>query len=346
MLSTNLSGILFASLANPVDQSNATVNDWIREQQITQTLSLINEAIFSNRGVVTKSLKDGVIGTFPSAESALQAVIKINLILDDNEQTNSGGGYWCLGLHYAKLHVIAGSVSGEGLETAIFLANSADNAQTLVSDAMSEQLKLGELPSSVVLQPYAGVTAGQPPIFDLIVNNGDEVENELPTTPLPVVALSAAPEVTKPDASELAKPDAPKLAKPDPSEQAKPDASEQVAPAPSAEDPAQAISLDLVINSMTYSINEQTPQFTVGRGKENNVRIRGTHVSRDHGHFEFRDGQGYYVDHSSNGSCLLRGELQTLIHNEELLLTGSGQICLAPSQDKSPDHLIDFTASY
>ncbi len=321
MLSTNLSGILFASLANPGDQTNATVNDWIRDQQLTQTLSLINEAIFGNRGVVTKSLKDGVIGTFPSAESALQAVIKINLILNEKEENTGGGGYWCLGLHYAKLHVIAGSVSGEGLETAIFLANSADNSQTLVSEAMSEQLNVSGLPSSVILQPYTDVTAGQPPIYELIVKDLEEVENDLPTSPLPI--LPKTPEPANLHAAE-------KIS----------------APSTQPHAPTQTTSLDLVINSQTYSISEQTSQLSVGRGKENDVRIRGTHVSRGHGHFEFRDGQGYYIDHSANGSCLLRGELQTLIHKEELLLTGTGQICLAPSLDKSPDHLIDFTASY
>ena len=330
MLSTNLSGILFASLANPIEEQSATVTDWIRDQQLTQTLSLITEAIFSNRGVVTKSLKDGLIGTFPSPDSALQAVIKINLILDDAEASTGAGGYWRLGLHYAKLHVIAGSVAGEGLETAISLASIADNSQTLVSEAMADQIAQGKLPTNVTLQLYPGVGTGQTPVYELLVTedseDSEDSEGELPTSPIAIIPKST---VASPPPTEK------------PANKTENKTSDQQS---AALQPALAITL--TIDAQQYALDERNSPFTVGRGKENHVRIRGTHVSRSHGHFEFRQGRGYYIDHSANGSCLLRGELQTLIHNEELLLSGAGQICLAPSRDKSPDHLIEFSADY
>ena len=331
MLSTNLSGILFASLANPIEEQSATVTDWIRDQQLTQTLSLITEAIFSNRGVVTKSLKDGLIGTFPSPDSALQAVIKINIILGDAEASTGAGGFWRLGLHYAKLHVIAGSVAGEGLETAISLASVADNSQTLVSEAMADQIAQGKLPNNVTLQLYPGRDSGQTPVYELLVTEDvEDSEGELPTSPIAITPkpTAAAQPPTMPPAESLATKTENKT-------------SDQQSAALE-----QALAITLTIDAQQYSLNEQNSSFTVGRGKENNVRIRGTHVSRGHGHFEFRQGRGYYIDHSANGSCLLRGELQTLIHNEELLLSGTGQICLAPSRDKSPDHLIEFSADH
>ncbi|MBV1960579.1 MAG: hypothetical protein KUG52_01205 [Immundisolibacteraceae bacterium] len=333
MLSTNLSGILFASLADPATAQGDTINQWIRDQQLTQTLSLITEAIFSSRGVVTKSLKDGLIGTFPSAESALQAVIKINLILGDAEETTGAGSFWRLGVHYAKLHVIAGSVAGEGLDTAITLANSADNSQTLVSEAMADQIRDGLIPGQVKLQPHPEIIKGQSPIYELLVTdeNEDEDEDDIPTSPLPIVTN---PEIVpqQPVSSPTINPvNQPTETQPSDREL-------------SAVGHTEA--LTLIIDSRQYALSEQSNQLTVGRGKENNVRIRGTHVSRGHGHFEFRQGRGYYIDHSANGSCLLLGELQTLVHNEELLLKGAGQICLAPSRDKSPDHLIEFIANY
>jgi class 3 adenylate cyclase len=153
ILSTNLSGILFIDLtANTAGEGkNATANNWLKSQRVTQTLSLVSDTIFNHRGVVTKKLADGLIATFPDASTTLNAVLKIEDQLNNAKEKTGNDTHWRLGLHLAKLHVIAGSVTGEGLEHAVELASQAEGEQILLSTEMAEALTQEALPESIQL---------------------------------------------------------------------------------------------------------------------------------------------------------------------------------------------------
>ncbi len=313
ILSTNFSGILFASLTAPGGSESSTVNDWLQTQRNTQALSLISETVFSHRGVVTKSLKDGLIATFADASSALQAVIQISDRLTDMEANTSGHTVWRLGLHFAKLDVVAGSIAGEGLERTIELADKAEFSQTLVSAAMAEILQSGSLPDRVQLVPTTDKLADRSAILQLLVKDS-HAEQEAPTAPLPVITPVADAPVQPPEPAE---------------------------PSPTAK--ISAATAVLKIADQSYCLDPDQPKISVGRGLDNTVQIEGSHVSRLHGYFELKNGELFFIDQSANGSCLLADEQESHLHNERRRLTGEGEIGLGPTLAKSPEHLIHFS---
>lgn len=352
ILSTNLSGILFIDLtANAAGENeNATANTWLKSQRVTQTLSLVSEAIFNHRGVVTKKLADGLIATFPDANTTLKAVLKIEDQLNTAKEATGNDTHWRLGLHLAKLHVIAGSVAGEGLEHAVELAGLAGGEQILLSAAMADALKQESLPENIQLVVANEGSDHSPQTWQLLIGNkvadsgatsdsssAPETETETDITPLPEP-------VTETDATSL--PDheaetAPLPVIPRPEKAA-------VTPLPTPPDNASQTRVDgpiitLSVAGETYQLDANNPKITFGRGKTNDVRIKGTHVSREHAYFEIRDGNGIFVDLSANGSCLIDGSQESLLHQQTLVLVGEGEIGLGPTREKSPDHLIKYS---
>jgi|GEM_PF-3491829 len=348
ILSTNLSGILFIDLTASVagENENATANTWLKSQRVTQTLSLVSEAIFNHRGVVTKKLSDGLIATFPDANTTLNAVLKIEDQLNTAKEATGNGTHWRLGLHLAKLHVIAGSVAGEGLEHAVELASLAGGEQILLSAAMADALKQESLPENIQLVVANEASDHSPQTWQLLI--GNKVADSAATSD-----SSSAPEndttplsepVTETDITPL--PDheaetAPLPVIPRPEKAA-------VTPLPTLPDNASQTRVDgpiitLSVAGETYQLDTKNPKITFGRGKNNDVRILGTHVSREHAYFEIRDGNGIFVDLSANGSCLIDGSQESLLHQQTLVLVGEGTIGLGPTREKSPDQLIKYS---
>ncbi|MDF1817681.1 MAG: FHA domain-containing protein, partial [Immundisolibacteraceae bacterium] len=125
---------------------------------------------------------------------------------------------------------------------------------------------------------------------------------------------------------------------------------ETAAPVPTPPKNADQISADgpvitLSVAGETYRLDTNNPKLTFGRGKTNDVRIKGSHVSREHAYFEIRDGNGIFVDLSANGSCLIDGSQESLLHQQTLVLVGEGEIGLGPTREKSPDHLIKYSVN-
>ena len=346
ILSTNLSGILFIDLTAKAagENENATANTWLKSQRVTQTLSLVSEAIFNHRGVVTKKLADGLIATFPDANTTLKAVLKIEDQLNNAKEATGNGTHWRLGLHLAKLHVIAGSVAGEGLEHAVELASLADGEQILLSAAMADALMQESLPENIQLVVANQGSDQSPQTWQLLI--GEKVADsgaasnsssapETDTTPLP-----------EPESDTSLLPDheaetAPLPVIPRPEKAA-------VTPLPTPPDNAGQTRVDgpiitLSVAGETYQLDANNPKITFGRGKNNDVRIKGTHVSREHAYFEIRDGNGIFVDLSANGSCLIDGTQESLLHQQTMVLVGEGEIGLGPTREKSPDHLIKYS---
>ncbi len=362
ILSTNLSGILFIDLTASAagENENATANTWLKSQRVTQTLSLVSEAIFNHRGVVTKKLADGLIATFPDANTTLKAVLKLEDQLNTAKEATGNDTHWRLGLHLAKLHVIAGSVAGEGLEHAVELASLAGGEQILLSAAMADALKQESLPENIQLVVADEGSDHSPQTWQLLIGNkvadsgatsDASSAPETDTTPLPepvtetdITALSEPETATETDIPPL--PDheaetAPLPIIPRPEKAA-------VTPIPTPPDNAGQTRVDgpiitLSVAGETYQLDANNPKITFGRGKNNDVRIKGTHVSREHAYFEIRDGNGIFVDLSANGSCLIDGSQESLLHQQTLVLVGEGEIGLGPTREKSPDHLIKFS---
>ena len=360
ILSTNLSGILFIDLTASAagENENATANTWLKSQRVTQTLSLVSEAIFNHRGVVTKKLADGLIATFPDANTTLKAVLKIEEQLSSAKETTGNDTHWRLGLHLAKLHVIAGSVAGEGLEHAVELASLAGGEQILLSATMADALKQESLPENIQLVVANEASDHSPKTWQLLMGNKDADFGAAPdSSPVPEAETTPISEpVTETETTPLSEPvtetDIPPL--PDHEAETAPlpiiprPEKAAVTPLPTPPDNASQTRLDgpiitLSVAGETYQLDANNPKITLGRGKNNDVRIKGTHVSREHAYFEIRDGNGIFVDVSANGSCLIDGSQESLLHQQTLVLVGEGKIGLGPTREKSPDHLIKFS---
>ena len=320
-LTTNTTAILFATLTSPEPGNSSSVTDWLNKQKFTQALSIISEAVFSNRGVVTKRFDDGILGTFAESSQALKALMDIDRNLDSHEDRTDIELPVRIALHYTQLHVIAGNVAGEGLDATVQLALTAEPGEIRVSADMYEALRTSPASASlsfVEIHPGPGLLSTG---YSVQITDRDE-DQDSPTEP-----LTAAPFTT---------------------DTAKNSAAVEAAPPTPTEVPKSAGKLNRVqlqIGDQSFELDSQKNRFTVGRGKENNARIRGTHVSREHGHFEFRDDGIYFLDHSSNGSCLLRETGDTPIHQGETLLELPAEVCLAPDRSKAPEQLIVVTQS-
>lgn len=319
ILATNLSGILFADLRNSSNDAGNTVSDWLSAQRLTQTLSLISEAIFSNRGVVTKSLKDAVFGTFPDPVNAVRAVARIDQLLATAEGTTRGGLEYRIGLHYAKLHVVAGSLSGEAFDIVIALAQGAAPGACRLSSALVEALGDNPLLAELGIHDSGEKLADGSAIYRL----AEEHQTlEYPVARRETVTAQGSPVPTSSNVTAAPKPSARSPARTD-------------APTPSV------IAIDYA--GTRYLLDAAHPNITLGRGSGNQVLIDGPHVSRNHGQFEYRNGRFFFVDHSANGSCLVDSEgRETLVLQREIELSGSGEIGLGPTRAKSSTQLIRF----
>lgn len=325
-LTTNPTAILFATLSHSEADGVPSVSNWLRTQKFTQALSLISDAIFNNRGVVTKRFDDGILGTFADINQALLALIDIDRKIDSHEDRTEIEMPLTIALNYTRLHVIAGNVAGEGLDATVHLAMTADPGEIRVSGEVYEALQ--NTPQSadlsfVEITPETGLLSTA---YSVTINSPDEnpadeapplEDQELPTEPVPTLSVDTANTPT---------------GKPIPE------------PPPTAEGNAgRDLQVWLQIGEQRYKLDKQHQSFSVGRGRENNAQISGTHVSREHGHFEFRDNGIYFVDHSSNGSCLLGDTTDHPVHRNEIPLELPVKVCLAPDRSKAPEELILVT---
>ena len=83
-----------------------------------------------------------------------------------------------------------------------------------------------------------------------------------------------------------------------------------------------------------YLLDEKTPALSLGRDHSNDVVVEDRKASRHHGRIERRGDKFFYVDQSTNGSCIaVAGEQETLLRREELLLRGTGKISFGSSSN-------------
>ncbi len=86
-------------------------------------------------------------------------------------------------------------------------------------------------------------------------------------------------------------------------------------------------------------VNEANPRVEIGRQKSNDIQVVNNRVSRTHALIEYRDGQYYLTDQSSNGTyLLLEGRRGATIKKRAVMLTAKGVIGPGYKVDfKSPD---------
>lgn len=113
---------------------------------------------------------------------------------------------------------------------------------------------------------------------------------------------------------------------------------------------AAGLVMELVYRGNRISLVSDRPAFVIGRGMEADLVVDSALASRAHARLEFRWGEVYLVDHSTNGTYVRSGQgkresdgVPVRLHRRELLLKGKGEIGIGAPVDSADDSgLIHF----
>ncbi|QTA80160.1 Forkhead-associated domain-containing protein [Desulfonema limicola] len=105
------------------------------------------------------------------------------------------------------------------------------------------------------------------------------------------------------------------------------------------EEPLPSI-LELRLGDHLIEVSQTRPSATMGRQEHNDFEIIDTRVSRSHARVEYRKGQFFVIDHSTNGTyVMISGKKGVNLKRKELVLEGRGFITLgrkiAPDSPKA-----------
>ncbi|MFT7511094.1 MAG: adenylate cyclase [Candidatus Omnitrophota bacterium] len=96
----------------------------------------------------------------------------------------------------------------------------------------------------------------------------------------------------------------------------------------------KACALILRYNGQETRMETMDPVLTFGRTPQCDIYLMHPGISRQHGRLEYRRGQFYLVDQSTNGSFLVRdGQIEVHIRREEAKLEGAGSIRFDANMD-------------
>lgn len=103
-------------------------------------------------------------------------------------------------------------------------------------------------------------------------------------------------------------------------------------------DEAPQACLILKYGKVVVIVNEANARVEIGRQKSNDIQVVKDRVSRTHALIEYKDGNFYLTDQSSNGTYLLmEGGQGVTVKREEVMLTAKGVI--------GPGYKVDFKSS-
>lgn len=116
-------------------------------------------------------------------------------------------------------------------------------------------------------------------------------------------------------------------------------------PAVSAPQKEQPTLLELRLGDHIIEISKTRPSATMGRQEHNDFEIIDTRVSRSHARVEYRKGNFFVIDHSTNGTyVMISGKKGVNLKQSELALEGRGFISfgrkIAPSSPKAVHFLL------
>ncbi len=103
------------------------------------------------------------------------------------------------------------------------------------------------------------------------------------------------------------------------------------------------INLELKFKEKSIRINQARPHVTMGRQEHNDLEVTDNRVSRSHAYIEYRDGNFFLMDQSTNGTfVLMEGQPGVSLKRKEHELIGAGVIGLGRKVDFSSPDAIHF----
>jgi hypothetical protein len=107
-----------------------------------------------------------------------------------------------------------------------------------------------------------------------------------------------------------------------------------------------ASSLALTYGAVTLKLGAEQKSVSLGRDAGNEMMVPDKMASRVHCKIEFRRGNFFLVDQSTNGTYVtVEGDAEILLKREQLMLRGCGVICLGHTASSKDAELVAFTSA-
>lgn len=306
---SNKQGLMFAQISTEqTKDATATLGGWFGAQQAGQAKALVTDTVVACRGVVTHTVGDAILSSFPDAQLALKAALELQRRLAKSQSPGAGVNIKVrIGVAFGPVRVMAGKVSGDAVTAAGLLLEKAQPGEILVDQAVKDAL--GSSPD-VKLAPHGGI----------------ENVNAFRVTGGPPPAELAATTPVRPPAPDLARTREVKPAAAPPPQQ--PAAAPRPAPKPAA---APAGPLVLRYGDTEKRFTPADAEVTLGRALDNHIALTAAHVSRKHAKIVWEGPVPYVVNLSQNGTCVkYEGAMRSHQVVDKVRLLGKGQIALAP----------------
>ena len=311
---SNAQGLLFVEIFQEEIAADGpavtTLKGWFGDQQVGQAKAMISDAVSANRGVVTHTVGDATLSSFPDARHAVAAAVEIRnkLFLMRNSSATTIVRMRA-GLAYGPVRVIAGKVSGDAVTAAGLLMEKADPDEVLADQALVDAAGRLESVGFESRGTIEGIQAHS-------VAGGDKAPATPPTVPVP--KLSPVPPAPPPSPAPVPKPAA-KVTK------------------------VVLLTLAGVAHRFEPSIGE----VLIGRGPENHINLPLRHVSRKHARIFWPGGGMPFIANLSPNGCCLRpagSNTETRFTDQvPLLSNGDLVLCATFGQVSTPDEIIRFS---
>lgn len=322
---SNSQALMFAALRSeePKDLQNTTLSGWLGAQQLGQAKAMLTDAVRSAKGVVTHTVGEAVLSSFPDARSAIKAAIDLQRRLAAQDRNAKAVLKLRAGLSFGPVRVMAGKVSGDAVNAAGVLLDKARPGEILLDQAMKDAIGKFDY---VVLQAHGsveGISAYR--ATDAAAASPDHSSTQV--VPPPELAPPPPPKA----AAAPPAPAKPASAAPKPAPQETETEATMVAPR------RKTVALVLRYGKDTRSFSSADGEVTLGRALENHINIPVPHVSRRHAKIVWQNDMPVLVNLSQNGSCVRFDGNGVQQHCESRMeLQGSGGIALAARFGESP----------
>jgi len=311
---SNSQGLMFAELSTQEtkDQlASATIlKGWFGAQQAGQAKATITDAVNACRGVVTQTVGEAMLSSFPDAKQAVKAAVEVKLRIAKMQNPAAGMVVRVrIGLAFGPVRVIGGRVSGDAVQTAGMLLGKAKPGEILVDQALKDALGASADVKTVPCGKSEGITVYR-------------IADDAGAAPDPLLSRTRGVQIS-PDFAALKKPAAPAPAlAPAPAPEPK--------PAPAAW--AEGGTLVLQYCGTEKRFSSRDGEISIGRARENHVKVPEDHVSRKHAKIVWEGETPCLVNLSQNGTCIRFDALgREQPCGDRTPLQGSGAFALADS---------------
>jgi hypothetical protein len=107
-----------------------------------------------------------------------------------------------------------------------------------------------------------------------------------------------------------------------------------------------ALSLALTYRALTLKLGAEQQSVSLGRDPGNGLVVPDKMASRVHCKIEYRRGNFFLVDQSTNGTYVTVGsDAEILLKREQIMLRGRGVICLGHTASSQDAELVAFVAA-